>query len=167
MNSSFERTYKRGLEWSGMALVFSLIIIVVLAVVLRKLGLSLQWYDEIASILLAWITYIGAALAALNRSHLGFPDLVASLPRKAHLIAFIFTEIVVLMFFVLLIYGFIQLLPVMRGMGLASLPGIPVWFVQLALPIGSALFIVSQIISMRGTWEKISTVKLSRLNQEE
>ena len=32
--------------------------------VYRKAGASLTWYDEIASILLAWVTYYGAALAA-------------------------------------------------------------------------------------------------------
>ena len=41
-------------------------IIVVVAVVYRKIGHSLVWYDEGASIVLAWLTYYGAALAALT-----------------------------------------------------------------------------------------------------
>ena len=42
--------------------------------------LSLGWYDEGASIMLAWLTYYGAALAALKRAHIGFPGLVNAMP---------------------------------------------------------------------------------------
>ena len=54
------------LTWLVIGLMIVLTGIVVVAVVYRKLGASLSWYDEIASILLAWITYYGAALAALE-----------------------------------------------------------------------------------------------------
>lgn len=156
MIGNFENLLRRLLEWSGIALVASLIVVVVLAVVLRKLGQSLQWYDEVASILLAWITFFGAATAALNRSHLGFSELVAALPRTVRLMAFVFAELVVVGFLVLLIYGFLKLLPVLRGMGLASLPEIPVWSVQLALPVGAVLFIIAQLVSARRAWDALS-----------
>ncbi|HMB77205.1 MAG TPA: TRAP transporter small permease subunit, partial [Kiloniellaceae bacterium] len=67
---------RRGLEVTLQTVLFSLVVsltaVVVIAVVYRKLGASLAWYDEVASILLAWVTYYGAALAALNRGHIGF-----------------------------------------------------------------------------------------------
>lgn len=156
MNLNFERMFKRFLEWSGISFVFSLLVIVVLAVVLRKLGYSLQWYDEVSSILLAWVTYIGGALVALNRAHLGFSDLVTLLPKRLRLTVFIISEIVVLGFFATLVYGYFQLVPIMQGMNLASIPEIPVWSVQLALPIGSVLFITAQILSVRRAWDQVS-----------
>ncbi len=55
-------------------------VIVVLAVVFRFLGQSLIWYDEVASVVLAWLTYYGSALAVCNRGHLGFPGLFLSFP---------------------------------------------------------------------------------------
>ncbi|MBW1995630.1 MAG: TRAP transporter small permease subunit, partial [Deltaproteobacteria bacterium] len=53
-----------------------LTIIVILGVIYRKAGASLSWYDEVASVLLAWLTYYGAALAAITRGHIGFSGLI-------------------------------------------------------------------------------------------
>jgi enoyl-CoA hydratase/carnithine racemase len=61
-------------------LVAALAMAVVVGVVFRKAGAPLVWYDEVASILLAWLTYYGAALAALWRAHIGFPKFVQAAP---------------------------------------------------------------------------------------
>ena len=61
------------------ALVAALAVVVVLGVGFRKAGAALVWYDEAASILLAWLTYYGAALVALTRGHIGVPVLVERL----------------------------------------------------------------------------------------
>ena len=66
------RILERFLEIWVVFLVSALTVIVVLAVIWRKAGASFVWYDEVASIMLAWITYYGAALAALKRAHIGF-----------------------------------------------------------------------------------------------
>ena len=71
------------LEWFLIAQMVALTAVVVYAVVSRKLGASLSWYDEIAAIQLAWITYYGAALAALRRKHIGFDGVLLSLPPSA------------------------------------------------------------------------------------
>ena len=55
---------------------------VLLGVACRKLEIPLVWYDEGASIMLAWLTYYGAALAALKRAHIGFPGLVNAMPPQ-------------------------------------------------------------------------------------
>ena len=75
LRSGFERL----LEYIVILLMISLAVEVILGVTYRKLGMSLSWYDEVASITLAWVTYYGAALAALKRAHIGFPGLVESL----------------------------------------------------------------------------------------
>ena len=71
---------ERLLETVVVLLVLSLTAVVVVAVVYRKAGASLSWYDEVASVLLAWVTYYGAALAALKRQHIGFDGLVHAVP---------------------------------------------------------------------------------------
>ena len=38
-----------------------------------RVGQSLTWYDEVASHLLAWLTFYGAALASVKRAHIGCP----------------------------------------------------------------------------------------------
>ena len=66
---------------------------VVIAVVYRKFDASLSWYDEIASVLLSWVTYYGAALAALKRKHIGFDAVLLSIPMPVRMWAVVAAEI--------------------------------------------------------------------------
>ena len=68
------------LEWVTIFLMVSLTIVVITAVIYRISGNSLSWYDEIAAIQLSWITYYGAALAALRRRHIGLDSVLLSVP---------------------------------------------------------------------------------------
>jgi len=82
----FRKWFHSLLEYITIFLVIVLTVIVVVAVIYRKSGASLSWYDEVASVLLAWLTYYGAALAALTRGHIGFNGLMSALKpalRKA------------------------------------------------------------------------------------
>ena len=71
--------YGRLLEGVVMALMVILFLEVMIGVVFRMAGHSLSWYDEVASILLAWLTFYGSALASLRRSHIGCPEIVEQL----------------------------------------------------------------------------------------
>ena len=70
MISQFRRTLDVTLQWVVIGQMITLTVMVLVAVFYRKFGASLSWYDEVASIMLAWITYYGAALAALRRQQL-------------------------------------------------------------------------------------------------
>ncbi|MDH3914421.1 MAG: TRAP transporter small permease subunit, partial [Rhodospirillales bacterium] len=94
--------FERLLEAILIFLMIALTIVVVVAVVYRKAGASLAWYDEVASVMLAWITYYGAALAALKRGHIGFDGLVLALPLRWRLAAAVIAEVCVYAFFLLL-----------------------------------------------------------------
>ncbi len=78
LRSAFERTLTAFviLQLAGLA------VVVLLGVACRKLEIALVWYDEGASIMLAWLTYYGAALAALKRAHIGFPGMVNAMPPR-------------------------------------------------------------------------------------
>ena len=54
--------------------------VVIFAVLARLAGNSVAWYDEVAAIQLAWITYYGGAYAALHRRHIGFDSVLLSIP---------------------------------------------------------------------------------------
>jgi len=75
---------------------------VTLGVIFRMAGDPLVWYDEIASILLAWLTYYASVLAALKRAHIGVPGVVKSFPRGLRVATVIVSEGLVIGFFVLL-----------------------------------------------------------------
>ena len=142
--------FEVALEIVAVALLVTLLTIVVAAVVLRTVGNSLGWYDEVASVLLAWLTYFGAALAALKRAHLGVPELVLKLQPALRVALFVLAELVVLAFFsVVTIYG-LRVLDAVAFDTLTSLPWVPQRVVQAIIPIGGALFLCAEILSMPG-----------------
>jgi TRAP-type C4-dicarboxylate transport system permease small subunit len=135
----------------------ALAVVVVGGVVFRKAGASLVWYDEVASILLAWLTYYGAAYAALYRSHIGMPTLVARLQGGVRATVILVAEACTLAFFAVLAWSGGRVLTVLGGNTLASLPWMPMSVAQSVIPIGAVLFIVAQLLSLpdvlRGTRE--------------
>ncbi len=124
------------LSWTLITLMVVLTTLVIIAVVYRKLGASLSWYDEVASVLLAWITYYGAALAALRRSHIGFDGVLLALPPQWRIWAVAVAEILVIGFFVILAWAGWEILKVLEGTNLVSLSWVPVQLTQSVIPIG-------------------------------
>jgi len=139
------------LEGVVLVIMGALATVVVVGVVFRKAGMSLVWYDEVASILLAWLTYYGAALAALRRAHIGVPTLVDRLPRAARVGAILAAEACVLAFFVALAWAGVRVLSVLTGTTLVSLPWIPMSVAQSVIPIGAVLFVVAEILGLPAT----------------
>ncbi len=149
------RLLHRCLEVITIGLLVLLALLVVTAVFFRYgLNASLPWYDEVASVLLAWITYYGAALAALRRGHLGFGGLVLSLPPLPRKLLFVFAELVVYAVFVAMAWAGWFVLNIMAGETLVSLDWVPLQFTQSVVPIGCALFILAQILSTPAAWAR-------------
>jgi len=128
---------------------------VIVAVIFRKAGASLSWYDEIASILLAWITYYGSALAALRRGHIGFDGVLLALPLKWRAVAVIIAEILVISFFAIMAWAGWRILDVLEGNTLVSLTWVPVQVTQSVIPIGAVLFIIAELLSIPAYWEHV------------
>lgn len=146
--TGFARVFDRVLTAFVMLLLSSLAVIILYAVACRKLGISVVWYDEVASVMLAWLTYYGAALAALKRAHIGFPGLVNTLPPQGRVAAVWFAEACVIGFFAVLAWFGVQVLVILHGDSLVSLPWVPTRFTQSVIPIGAVLFIVAQLLSL-------------------
>jgi TRAP-type C4-dicarboxylate transport system permease small subunit len=149
------RILERILEIWVVALILALTTVVVLAVIWRKAGASFVWYDEIGSIMLAWITYYGAALAALKRAHLGFDGILLALPDRWRFAIAILGEIVVFAFFIVLAWTGMMVLEVLHGMSLISLPNVPVRLTQSVIPIGAVLFIICEALSLPEYWRRL------------
>ncbi|MEL6337536.1 MAG: TRAP transporter small permease [Pseudomonadota bacterium] len=144
------------LEWVVIALMVILTAVVIVAVLFRLAGDSFSWYDEVASILLAWITYYGAALAALKRKHIGFDGALLAIPMPQRRYAAYVAEAVTIGFFALLGWMGLEVILVLGDMGLTSLPWVPVWFTQSVIPIGAVLFILCSLLSFPGYLALIS-----------
>lgn len=150
--------FGRLLEMVLVALMVGLTVIVAMAVIYRKvLEDSLSWYDEVASIMLIWLTYYGAALAALRRKHIGFDGALLALPPRARLVAFIVAEVLVIGFFILLGYGGWLVFLVVEGDNLVSLTWVPQQLPHSVIPIGAGLFVVAELLSIPEAWRAISS----------
>ena len=145
----------RLLEWVVIVLMVALTTLVVVAVIYRKAGASLSWYDEVAAIGLAWITYYGAALAALRRKHIGFDGVLLALPVRWRLGGVVVAEVFVIGFFVLMTWAGMRVLEVLQGDTLVSLRWVPITLTQSVIPIGGALFIVCELLSMPAYWRDV------------
>ena len=146
---------ERLLETILIVLMVALTTVVIVAVIYRKAGASLAWYDEVASIMLAWITYYGAALAALKRGHIGFDGLVLAVPPVWRLVFVAISEACVFAFFGVLAWTGWVVLVVLEGDTLVSLPEVSVQITQSVIPIGALLFLLCEAVSLPGYWRRV------------
>jgi len=143
---SFRRGYERLLEGICIALMIALAAEVVAGVVFRYSGHSLVWYDEVATILLAWVTFYGSALAVLKHAHMGVPEIVRMLPPGPRVVAAIVAQLCTLAFFVLLAWIGYSVLEVLATDYLVSLPDISVAWANSVIPVTSVLFVIGQVL---------------------
>ena len=161
------RLFRLVLEVITIGLLLLLSLVVVLAVIFRYSGSSLIWYDEVASVLLAWITYYGAALAALNRRHLSFSGFLLSLALLPRKLLFAVSETIVYAVFITMAWASWFVLGVMSGETLVSLEWVPLQFTQSVVPIGCTLFILGQILSTPAAWSRIVAERSEDLDEIE
>ncbi len=140
--------YQRALEWLVVLLMAALAGEVTVGVVFRTLGESLEWYDEVASILLAWLTFYGSALASVKRGHIGCPEVMALLPSKPKLVLRVIAEMITISFFLLMGWAGYRVLGVLDTDYLISLPSIPVSWVQSVVPISAVLIVTAELITL-------------------
>jgi TRAP-type C4-dicarboxylate transport system permease small subunit len=140
--------YEKFLEAVVILLMAALAIEVTIGVIFRTSGHSLVWYDEIASILLAWLTFYGSALAAVKRAHIGCPEVIAMMSPRVRFVFRIIAEVLVIAFFALIAWVGYSVLDVLATDSLVSLPEVPVNYVQSVLPISAVLIILAEILTL-------------------
>ena len=140
-------------------LMVALAVEVTIGVVFRYVGYALVWYDEVATILLAWVTYYGSALAALKRAHLGVPEVVAMLPPGARLVVAIIAEAAGFAFFAVLAWVGYTVLEVLATDNLVSIPEVSVAYTQSVIPISAVLFMIAEALVLPDVLREARGVK--------
>jgi TRAP-type C4-dicarboxylate transport system permease small subunit len=158
------QAFLRILELICFTLMAAMAIIVVVGVTYRSFGAALVWYDEVASILLAWLTYYGSALAAYRGGHIAVTSLVDAMPRPLRLAVTLFAEACVIGFFILLGWVGWSILEVLATDTLVSLPDIRVSYAQSVIPIGSFLFVVAELLRLPDLLTAAATPKRMEVN---
>lgn len=157
MLDSLRKSFEVALEYFVILLMAILTVIVIVAVLYRLTGSSLAWYDEVAAILLAWITYYGSALAVLRRRHIGFDSVLLSLPVRIRMAALVLAELITAGFFIMLAWAGFTVMAILGGMSLVSLTWVPVRFTQSVIPVGAVLFVICQLLSLPDYWRKTAS----------
>lgn len=155
----FRRGYGRALEAVVIVLVVVLAVEVTLGVVFRALGRSLAWYDEVASVLLAWLTFYGSALASVHRAHISCPELVQQAAPATRRMLAIIAQLLVIAFFALLGWVGASILPIIAGETLVTVPAVSMAVVQSVIPVSCALILVAEVAHLVALLRSPSTAQ--------
>ena len=127
-------------EWLAMALLAAQVVTVTLGVLYRyALDSALVWYDEFASYLLVWLTFVGAVAPSWRDRQINFELLVERAPPRVARALTVIAELCVLTFHGLIaVYGW-SLVERMGEETAVSLPWVKMGWVYAALPVSAVL----------------------------
>ncbi|EGL82824.1 Tripartite ATP-independent periplasmic transporter DctQ component [Caldalkalibacillus thermarum TA2.A1] len=78
---------------------------IILQVALRYLfNTGLSWPEELTTFLMAWMTFLGSAIAVKQMEHISINMFVERLPQRGQLLMRLITKITMLLFVILLVY---------------------------------------------------------------
>lgn len=146
--TKFKSAYSKLLEVIVIVLMIALAAVVTIGFTSRLLGSPLSWYDEVAATGLAWLTYYGAALGAARGAHITCPSVLNMCPPAVRVPVALMAEAITIIFFVFLGYAGYQVLTILEGVTMVSLPQVSLRLTQSAIPIGSALFIIGELLRL-------------------
>lgn len=136
------------LQTATLLLLVLLTIVVLLGVGFRYSGNSLIWYDEVASVLLAWITFSGAALATMRNAHLGFSGLLFALPQNSRRALFVLVELIFVAVFAVIGWAGWAILDIFGNETLISVRFVSRSFVQSILPVSAGLIVLARLLTL-------------------
>ena len=135
------------LQAVALTLLLALAAVILTGVAYRYSGASLIWYDELASLLLAWLTFVGAALAALRNAHLNFSALLLALPAALRIAIFAAVEAIFIAAFAIVAWAGWSLLAFFGDETLTTLRFFPRAVAQGVLPVCAALTILARMLT--------------------
>ncbi|QJQ95909.1 MULTISPECIES: TRAP transporter small permease [Halomonadaceae] len=144
--TKFKSAYFKLLESIVVVNIIALAGVVIVGFSSRLIGSPLSWYDEVAAVLLAWLTYYGAALAAAKGAHITCPSVLNMCPPAVRVPVALLAEAITIAFFVFLGYASFQVMMILQGVNMVSIPAISMQVTQSAIPIASALFILAELL---------------------
>ena len=156
----FINSYEKILKLILFIMMVALAVTVLLGVTFRFAGSALVWYDEVAAVQLAWLTYYGSAYAALKGGHISVPSILRSFPLGIRRVLFFVSKFFIYAFFAMLtFYGF-KVMYLIQGETLTTLEWVPQPFAQSVIPIASILFIISETLNFKNSYQQMMEGKI-------
>lgn len=124
-------------------------VLVFASVVLRYvLNSPVTWSEELASLLFAWITFVGAFVGFRSRSHIAIDTLVVFLPVRVRRAIGCMVDVTVLCVLGLFVWQGTRLCLTTWGLEFPAME-ISRGYLYLSLPLGAALMIVAIVEQWR------------------
>lgn len=106
-----------------------------------------EWTEELARIVFAYVTYIGAAVAIARQAHLKINLLPASLPPRLRSMLRIAGLLAAIAFLAVVLYQSSLMLGRLSHQPLTSLPLSKSWFFA-AVPVGCGLMLIYELVEL-------------------
>lgn len=140
-------------EWIVIVLMVAMLFLVVVAVIFRKAGHSISWYDEFAGYILVWVTFWGAVIALERKRHIGFETLIELFPLSIQKMVMSFVYfLLIFLNLVLIKYGW-RLTTELTGETAITLP-IPIGYINAVIPATASLMLILCLIQLVDLWFK-------------
>ena len=129
-------------QWLAMFLLAGITVLVFVSAMMRTFGLPLNWAQDAALIMFAWLSFIGGDIALHSTGLIGVDLIVVHFPKAVQKVIDILFKVIMLAFLaVLVVYGYQY---VMTGYKrLITTLNVSYAFVTASVPVGSLLMIIS------------------------
>lgn len=133
------------------ALMVAMLFVVVIAIIFRKAGHSISWYDEFAGYILVWVTFWGAIIALERKRHIGFETLVEMMPMAIQRVVMsVVYSLIIFLNLILIKYG-MKLTTELSGETAITLP-VPIGYINVVIPLTASLMLILCLIQFVELW---------------
>ncbi|HEC15370.1 MAG TPA: TRAP transporter small permease [Sedimenticola sp.] len=133
-----------------------LVCITLLQIIARYLfGAAFSWAAELSITLMVWSTWIGACLALKQGLHLQLSLLEQRLGRRAGLIVRLLLRLLAMIFLAAVVLSWDAVFSAMQHMTMASMPGLPINLLYMAVPAGALLLLIYVIGAFLRDWRTL------------
>jgi C4-dicarboxylate transporter DctQ subunit len=135
------------LEEGLAALLLALMVVVTFVTVITRyvFDLPLSYIDQLVPNVFVWVTFLGAAAAVKRRSHLGLSLIADAMPARARAVLDVAVLLGTSAFFLVTGWYGAKVVRLQIDNQMTTSLGYPSWVVGLAVPVGSALFVIRLI----------------------
>ena len=129
-------------QWIAMLLLAGITVLVFVSAMMRTLGFPLNWAQDAALIMFAWLAFIGGDIALHSTGLIGVDLFVVHFPKAVQKAIDIIFKVIMLAFLVVLVYYGYQY--VMTGYKrLITTLNVSYAYVTASVPVGALLMIIS------------------------
>jgi TRAP-type transport system small permease protein len=144
------------LEYTILALLVFVSILVFLQVVLRLFSYSLIWAEELSRFLFVWLIFLTTALAIYKKAHLRMDFVSERLQGKTQRFLELLTSLAVVFLFTVIGYYSIPVFTIWARKT-SPIMGLPMKYVFLTLPVSSALILFNLVADILLNWKNPKT----------